>query len=50
MAMVGHSNAAQRVGAFLEKGDMEGVAVWMAVVHAIKQLERQRPSKGEAVN
>jgi hypothetical protein len=43
-------NAAQPADALLEKGDLEGVAAWMAVVHAIKQLERQGLSKGEAVN
>lgn len=43
-------NAAQRADALYEKGDFKGVEVWVAVVHAIEQLERQKPREGEAVN
>ena len=31
-------NAAQRADALLEKGDVKGGAVWVAIVHAIEQL------------
>jgi hypothetical protein len=43
-------NAARRADALLDKGDETGFAVWMKVVHAIEQLERQTPRDGEAVN
>jgi hypothetical protein len=43
-------NAAQRADALLQNGDLQGVAVWIGVLHAIEQLERQKPCDGEAVN
>ena len=42
--------AAQRADEFLEKGDMEGSAVWRRVLKAIKEIRREEPREGEAVN
>jgi len=42
--------AARRADALIAKNDPEGVAVWMRVVRAIVELERQKPRKGEALN
>ena len=42
--------AAQRADALIAKNDYEGVAVWLRVVRAIEELERQKPREGEAVN
>lgn len=43
------SNTAQRADAFHEEGDFDGVVVWLNVVRAIEQLERQTPRDGQAV-
>jgi hypothetical protein len=43
-------NAAQRADALYDKGDLDGFIVWRKVIRAIEQLERQRPSAGEALN
>ena len=43
-------NAAQRADALYEQGDLEGFMEWRKVIHAIEQLERQKPNAGEAVN
>jgi hypothetical protein len=42
--------AAQRADSFLEAGDMEGSAVWRRVLKAIKEIRREEPREGEAVN
>ena len=44
------SNAAQRADALYEQDDVDGFIVWRQVIRAIEQLERQKPSAGEAVN
>jgi hypothetical protein len=44
------ANAAQRADALYDKGDLDGFMVWRKVIRAIEQLERQRPSAGEALN
>ena len=41
---------AQRADGFLEAGDMAGSAVWRRVLRAIKEIWRQDPREGEAVN
>ena len=43
-------NGAQRADALYDKGDLDGFIVWRKVIRAIEQLERQRPSAGEALN
>jgi hypothetical protein len=42
--------AAQRADEILEKGTMEGSAVWRRVLKAIKEIWRKGPREGEAVN
>ncbi len=42
--------AAQRADGFLDAGDMDGLAVWKRVLKAIKEIQRQEPREGEAVN
>ena len=39
--------AAQRADAMLEKGDMEGVAVWKRIVRAVGEIERKERRPGE---
>ena len=42
--------AAQRADAMLERGDLEGVAVWKRIVKAVKEMQRAEPSPGEATH
>jgi hypothetical protein len=35
---------------FLEVGDMDGSAVWRRGLKAIKEIRREEPKEGEAVN
>ena len=42
--------AAQRADEFLDKGDVDGSAVWKRVLKAIKEIQREEPHEGEAVN
>ena len=42
-------NAAGRADQLLEDGDIEGAAVWRAIVGAIEELQRER-GPDEAVN
>ena len=42
--------AAQRADGFLEAGNMAGSAVWRRVLKAIKEIWREEPEEGEAVN
>jgi hypothetical protein len=42
--------AAQRADDFPEKGNMDGSAVWRRVLRAIKDIWRDKPQEGEAVN
>ncbi len=42
--------AAQRADAMLEKGAIDGQRVWKRVLKAIKEIQRQEPREGEAVN
>ena len=38
-----HGEAAVRADALLDKGDMDGRAVWIRIIAAIKVLEAQEP-------
>jgi len=42
--------AAIRADEFLDKGDVNGSAVWRRVLKAIKEIGRDEPREGEAVN
>ena len=44
-------HAARKADACLEGGDLDGKAVWMGVIRAIKEiLDRRPPSDGQAVH
>ncbi len=42
--------AAQRADAMLEKGSLDGQRVWKRVLAAVKEIQREVPREGEAVN
>ncbi len=42
--------AAQRADALLEKGSLDGQRVRKRVLAAVKEIQRQEPREGEAVN
>jgi hypothetical protein len=42
--------AAQRADAMLEEGAIDGQRVWKRVLAAVKEIQRQEPREGEAVN
>ncbi len=41
---------AQRADAMLEKGDMEGAAVWKRIVRAVEEIERKEQRAGEVAH
>jgi hypothetical protein len=42
--------AAERADGFLEAGDIDGSMVWKRVLKAVKEIQKQEPEEGEAVN
>ena len=42
--------AALRADAILEKGDLDGYAVWKRVLRAVEELLREEPAEDERVN
>ena len=44
------NEAAMRADAMLEKGDLDGYAVWKRVLKAVGELLRDAPKEGERVN
>ena len=42
--------AAQRADAMLERGDVDGCAVWKRILRAIEELQRDVPNSGERPN
>ena len=42
--------AAQCADAMLEKGSLDGQRVWKRVLAAVKEIQREVPEEGEAVN
>ncbi len=42
--------AAMRADAMLEKGSLDGLRVWKRVLAAVKEIQRQEPREGDAVN
>ncbi len=41
--------AAMRVDAMLEAGDLEGQRVWQRILKAVDELQRDKPAQGERV-
>ena len=39
--------AAKHADAMLEKGDLEGLAVWKRILAAIEEIKRTEPAEGE---
>ena len=53
MRQQGHGapiHAAMRADAMLEKGDLDGYAVWMRILRAVEELVRVELVEGERVN
>jgi len=44
------AQAATRGDALLEKGDLDGMLVWQAIISAIRRLQAVAPVAGEAVH
>ncbi len=42
--------AAMRADAMLDKGDLDGVAVWRRIIKAVEELQGTDPKPGEAVH
>jgi hypothetical protein len=42
--------AAQRADRFLGAGDIDGQMNWKRVLAAVKEIQREEPEEGEAVN
>ncbi len=42
--------AAMRADAMLDKGDLDGYAVWRRILRAVEELRRAKPVEGERVN
>jgi hypothetical protein len=42
--------AAMRVDAMLEVGDLDGLAVWKRILRAVEELQGTVPKSGEAVH
>jgi hypothetical protein len=43
-------DTAMRGDALLDKGDLDGTLVWLAVIQAIERLQATKPLEGEAIN
>ena len=43
-------HAAMKADAMLEKGDLDGCAVWKRIVRAVEELQGTVPKPGEAVH
>jgi hypothetical protein len=43
-------HAAMRADAMLDKGDLDGAAVWKRVLRAVEELQRAKPRSCEAVH
>ena len=44
------TEAAMRADEFLDQGSIDGQRLWMWIVQAIEELQRERPRDGEAVH
>ena len=43
-------HAAMRADAMLDKGDLDGYAVWKRILRAVEELQRVEPGPGAQVN
>ncbi len=43
-------HAAMRADAMLDKGDLDGYAVWKRILRAVEELQRVEPGGGARVN
>ncbi len=43
-------HAAMRADGMLDKGDLDGSAVWRRILRAVEELVRKEPAKGERIN
>ncbi len=43
------TEAAKRADEFLDQGIIDGERLWMRIMQAIEELQRERPKDGEAV-
>ncbi len=43
-------HAAMRADAMIEKGDLDGYAVWKRILRAVEELRGTEPKSGEAVH
>ncbi len=43
-------HAAMKADAMLEKGDLDGCAVWKRIVRAVEELQRAEPGPGRKVH
>ncbi len=44
------TEAAMRADEFLDQGNLDGQRLWMRIMQAIEELQRERPGEGEAVH
>ena len=43
-------HAAMRADAFLDQGNLNGQRLWLRIVRAIEELQRDQPQDGEALH
>jgi hypothetical protein len=44
------AQAAMRGDELLDKGDLDGMLVWHAIISAIRRLQTEKPAEGEALH
>ena len=44
------TEVAMRADEFLDQGNLDGQRLWMRIVQAIEEMQRERPRDGEAVH
>ncbi len=44
------TEAAMRADEFLDQGNIDGERLWMRIMQAIEELQRERPRDGEVVH
>ncbi len=44
------TEAAMRADEFLDQGNLDGERLWLRIMQAIEELQRERPRDGEAVH
>ncbi len=43
-------HSTMRASAMLDKGDLDGYAMWKRILRAVEELQREAPKSGEAVH